>query len=371
VRVALGANTLCYPDGGGHLWVYLNWALGLRANGFDVVWLEGAPGARDPAEVRADADGLRARLAPYGLDGSVALWARDGVRFRDGALDGCLDLDAAADGTDLLIDLGYFDAPEVVARFRRSALVDIDPGRLQIWLAEGSLPLVEHDVYFTLGHGVGSEVPDAGLSWHHTPPCVALDWWQPADADAGAAFTTVSHWSAHEWMEDVSGVYANDKRSGFLPFLKLPERSSRPLELALCLGHDETLERHRLERHGWRVREAGEVASTADDYRRYVRSSAGEFSCAKPSSVRLRQGWISDRTVCYLASGKPAVVQDTGPTELVPHGEGVFRFRDLDEAAACLEVASEPSQARLARELAETHFDARQVTGRVVETALA
>jgi hypothetical protein len=373
VKICLGANTLCYPDGGGHMWAYLNWALGLSALGLEVIWLEGVGGDLPEADLRDAIEGLRTRLAPYGLDGAIALWARGGGRLAPAAIDGCLDAEAAAEEADLLIDLGYFDAPDIVARFRRSALVDIDPGRLQLWMRDGALRIVDHDVYFTLGQGVGRDVPDAGLEWHHTSPCVAVDRWTPRPEGGDAAFTTVSHWSAHEWMEDELGPYCNDKRSGFLPFLELPRHSGRPLELALCMADDEADERRSLEQLGWRVRDSAEVAGTPDAYQRYVQESLGEFSCAKPSSVKLRQGWISDRTVCYLASGRPAVVQDTGPTELLPHGEGVFRFRDLDEAARCLEAVVDDydRQSRLARELAEEHFDARKVAGRVVEVALA
>ena len=359
-RVALMANTLCYPEGGGHMWVYLNWALGLRSAGCEVVWLEGLGGHEPPDRVRAGVDDLRARLRPYGLELAVALCSRDGAPVDPSALDGALDLDAATE-SDLLLDLGYLDAPNVVRLFRRSALVDIDPGRLH------------HDAYFTIAENLGRGVPDLGLRWHHTPPCVSLDWWRPHPAEEGAAFTTVSHWRAHEWMEDDGEVYANDKRAGFMPFLDLPGRTDVPLELALCLGDDEEDERLSLEDHGWAVRHSYSVASTPWDYRDYVRGSLGEFSCAKPSSVRLRQAWLSDRTACYLASGKPAVVQHTGSSRLMHDSEGLLRFSTIEEAVGQLEaVASDYERhSAAARAFAEEHLDAAKVAASVVERALA
>ena len=114
------------------------------------------------------------------------------------------------------------------------------------------------------------------------------------------------------------------------------------------------------------------VASTPWDYQRYIQDSRGEFSCVKPACVRLQNAWVSDRTLCYLASAKPAVVQHTGPSRFLPDAAGMFRFRDLLEAARCLEqvAADYERQCRLARALAEEYFDARKVVGRVLERAL-
>jgi hypothetical protein len=203
---------------------------------------------------------------------------------------------------------------------------------------------------------------------------VALEWWPVCQSPTGAAFTTVSHWAtSREWVCFGGESYHNDKRTGFLPFLDLPRRTSQPLELALCLADDGGEERRSLEEKGWIVRHAYEVASTPQDYQRYIQGSRGEFSCAKPSCVRLQNAWVSDRTLCYLASGKPAVVRHTGPSRFLPDAAGLFRFSDPAEAARCLErvAADYDRQCRLARALAEEHFDARNVVRRVLERALA
>jgi hypothetical protein len=139
--------------------------------------------------------------------------------------------------------------------------------------------------------------------------------------------------------------------------------------LALCLGYDG--ERVELEERGWRVRHSYEVTSTPWGYQRFVQGSRGEFSCVKPSCVRLQNAWISDRTLCYLASGKPAVIEHTGPSRFLPDAAGLLRFRTMDEAVRCLEtvVADYERQCGLARALAEEYFDAGKVVGRVIEQA--
>jgi hypothetical protein len=173
-------------------------------------------------------------------------------------------------------------------------------------------------------------------------------------------------------MEDEGGWYPNEKRDGFLPFLELPRHTAEPLELALDFvpqDEDQIL----LREQGWQVRESVAVASTPWDYQRYIQESRGEFSCAKPSYVRLATAWVSDRSLCYLASGKPVVVQHTGPSRFLPDAAGLFRFRTAEEAARSLEAvaADYDRQCRLARALAEEYFDARTVVKRVLERALS
>ena len=356
--------------------MYLNWALGLRALGCQVIWLEGVEPRTPESELRANVLALKNRLERYGLAEQVALCSWTRASLSNNAAQGCLDLAAAAEA-DLLLNFGYALPAPTVKHFRRSALVDIDPGRLQVWMSRGSIKVARHDVYFTIGETVGqpgARFPDAGLTWHYTPPCVALDWWPPHPVAPAAAFSTVSQWyTADEWMEDEAGVYANDKRDGFLPYLDLPRYTAEPLELALCLSPGEDDERRVLQRGGWRVVDSTVVASTPWDYQRYIHGSRGEFSCVKPSCVRLRNAWISDRTLCYLASGKPAVIEHTGPSRFLPDAAGLFRFRTFDEAVHSLEaVAAEyEHQCRLARALAEEYFDAPKVVGRVLERALA
>jgi hypothetical protein len=372
-------NTLAYPQGGGHLWVYLNWALSLRALDCRVIWLEDIGellATRPRAEVERDIATLDARLEAYGLGGALAI-----ANFTDYELDARLiggrpDLDVAAAEADLLLDLAYDIPAQALAMFRRTALVDLDPGLLQLWMSRNELRVSAHDLYFTIGETVGTSearFPDGGVRWHHTPSPVFLSAW-PATEAAPGAYTTVTNWWG-EGTELLDGeVVYNDKRSAFLAYVELPARTNQPLEMAVTLD-DYTAETDVpvLERGGWTVRDAWEACPTPDDYRAYIQGSRAEFSCAKPSCRLLANAWISDRTICYLASAKPAVVEHTGPSRFLPEAEGLLRFRDIDEAAAAIEAveADFERHSRLARELAEEHFDGEKVVRRVLELALA
>ena len=375
------ARTIEYREGGGHLWVYLNWALGLRASGCRVIWLEGidlsekaiARRRRHGTDAATSLATLKARLEPYGFADAIALFSLNAEPLPRDLIRGSLDLDAVADA-DLLLNLWHSLPEAVVRRFRRSALVDTDPGLLQIWMTTGELHVAPHDLYFTVGETVGrpaAEFPDCGLEWQHTPPPVFLPEWPPARAEPGAAYTTVAHWWGGTVRFDGREL-SNDKLTGFLEFAELPAHTAVPLEQAISLGRQYEEWRERLVHLGWRLREAWDVSATPEQYRAYLAQSRGEFSYAKPVYVELMTGWVSDRTACYLASGKPAVVQYTGPSRFLPDAEGVFRFRTVDDAADALaRVESDyERQCRSARALAEEHFDASRVVARVLERAL-
>ena len=369
VTVCLSARTIdCADELGGHVWMYLNWATGLRAMGCRVIWLERIPPHIPAAALRARALTLTDVLSRYGLTDCLAVYSPAGYSVPGELTDICLDLDAAAEA-DLLLNQLYEMEPEVVARFRRSALLDTDPGLLQYWMDADYIKIAPHDVYFTIGEHLGTR---SGIKWEHTHPCTSLDSWLPTDAAADAPFTTVSNWTVGKWVRDDEGLYRTDKRTGFAPFLDLPRHTTQPLELTLYLSAEEEDQRASLRELGWSVRDSRAVVATPWDYQRYVQASRGEFSCAKPSYVRMQNAWMSERTLCYLASGKPSLVQHTGPSSYLPDAGGLFRFRDFDEAVRCLETVAGDyeHQCRLAREVAEEFFDARNVFGRLLERAL-
>lgn len=373
--VCLLGDTLGFMAGGGHFWVYLNWALGLRACGVRVHWLEPVPDGIDGDELGRRVATLQRRLQPFGFDRSVSVvdWLREVPDIAPPP--GCTAFAEVAGSADLIINFTYAMPREVLRRFRRTALVDIDPGLTQLWLSSGQMQVAPHTLYFTTGETVGGGlIPDCGLPWIYTPPCVALDAWPVVPAAADAPFTTVSGWWTDDWVTTADGEYRNDKRQGFLPFLDLPRLTQQPLELALNLSRleDGDAERAELEGRGWRIRHAYDVAATPADYQRYIQRSRGEFSAVKPSCVRLQNAWVSDRTLCYLASGRPVVVQHTGPSWVLPTDAGMFRFQTLQEAARMLgQVAGDyERQSRLARALAEEHFDAARVARQLLERAL-
>jgi hypothetical protein len=264
----------------------------------------------------------------------------------------------------------------LLARFRRTALVDIDPGLLQFWVSRRQLFVPRHDLYFTTGETVGTpeaRFPDCGLRWLHIRPPVSLDLWSPCFRPAAEAFTSVSNWDASDWIVDASETYENTKRAAFLEFADLPRLTPQPLELALFLRTAKDIaERRDLESRGWRIRLSSEVAGTPETYQNYIRQSRGEFSCAKRSCVKFQNAWISDRTLCYLASGKPAVVQHTGPSYYLPEHEGLFRFSTAQEAAAAFRTINKDyhKHSRVARQIAQSYFDARQIAKVILSHAL-
>lgn len=363
------SNTLAYPQGG-HLWVFINWALALRACGCEVVWLDVVASDTPRQDVVNSYHRLRDALRPFALADSIAI---DTLGDDDATSElramGLPTLDEIDSG-EVLLDLRYDLPHRLIRRYRRSALIDLDPGQLQFAISQGKYRIPEHDVLFSIGESV-PEFQKGGREWLHTFPCVALEQWPVVRATPMAPWTTVSHWWG-AWMTDTEGNYFPDaKKDGFGPYMALPSRVPAQFELALSLGGDDG-ERRSIEAHGFRVVDAHQLTGIPNDYRRYIQGSAGEFSCAKPSYVKLRTTWLSDRTVCYLASGKPCVVEWTGPSNALPDDCGLHRFVDLESAAACMKrvIADYPAQCEAARALAESHFSGKHVAARLLSTVL-
>ena len=373
-------NVANFPEGGGHFWVYMQYVLGLQQCGCDVYWMERFLQSGDETRDAAAVATFFQRTESFGLGGKVVLMAVPGPKPDKAAPVTFLGEDRAfADAlirrADLILNFHYAIEPELLARFRRSALVDIDPGLFQFWLSRGQLKVPRHDHYFTTGETVGASplIPDCGLPWVPIRPCVSLRHWDYSFDPNAEAMTEVSAWDSKDWVRDAEVDYANTKRIAFLPFRELPRHTRQPLELALFLVNprDEE-ERRMLEGHGWRIRNSCEVAGSPAAYRSYIRGSRGEFGCAKPSCMKFQNAWVSDRTLCYLASGKPAIVEHTGPSRLLPDADGLFRFRSPAEAVRALETVAGDYErhSRAARALAEAHFDARKVVARILEVAL-
>jgi len=391
-------NVATYPDGGGHFWVYMQYVAALRKLGCEVIWLERFYSTGDPARDEFALRTFFERMHRFGMAGKAMLYTSAGT---DSSLQYIGAEAAVVESTvaraDLLLNFHYGIDPRLLARFRRTALVDIDPGLLQLWIASGQIVVPAHDLYFTTGETVGTPgaaFSDCGLPWRRIRPGVDLDLWPVVPAPRDGYFTTISSWIGGvdgEWITDgAGGFYDNNKRVSFLRFLELPRVAGRTLELALCLDESaesearalrnaygdyrgDPADRRLLEQNGWRVTRAHEQTGSPDAYQRYIQGSRGEFSCAKPSCMALRNAWISDRTLCYLATGRPAVVQDTGPSSYLPNGEGLFRFSTLEEAAQALAAvdADYERHARAAREIAATWFDSSRIVADMLNQAMA
>jgi glycosyltransferase involved in cell wall biosynthesis len=200
-----------------------------------------------------------------------------------------------------------------------------------------------------------------------------MDWWPappefPAPPPGGPRFTTVSNWEqTHKDIEFRGQTYTWSKSAEFLKLLDVPGRAGVAIELALALDDAETIAL--LRRSGFGVVQALSLSREPEAYRDFITASGAEFSAAKDQNVRLRSGWFSDRTATYLATGRPAVVQDTGFDVALPVGEGLLAFRTADEAVEGLQrvAADYERHSRAARALAEEHFRAETVLAALLE----
>jgi hypothetical protein len=368
-----------YPTGGGNFWVPLQYLLGLRALGVEAYWLELVWAAGDVARGREQIAAFRRRVEALGVAEWVAL-----VFFPAGARDdppvpaehhGMSGADLRARAREgLLLNLANSVTTPLRRGFARTALLDVDPGPFQIWARDYDLGVGDHDAYLTVGRNLGapdSPVPLDGVPWRKVWPAVHLPAWPDRSGVRGERYTTVTHWWTTGWAVLDGEVYDCNKRPGFVDVIDLPGRARVPLELAANIHPGETDDLALLARHGWRLADPALVAGTPEAYRRYVQGSRGEFSAAKPAYVKSRAGWVSDRTICYLASGRPCVVQSTGAENHLPPGPGLRFFGSLDEAAAALAAveADYAAASRAARGLAEEVFSTRVVLPALLEAA--
>src|SRR5881296_3560473 len=203
-------NVVNFPEGGGHFWVYMQYALGLRQLGCDVYWLECFHSRGDEASDQALLAPFRARMERFGLGGKLILYPMPGPGGEPGlprefAGMSALEAESIFADADLLLNFHYAISPALLARFRRTALVDIDPGLLQFWISRNQLSVPRHDCYFTIGAGIREP------QWIHIRPAVSLEHW-PVSFDAGCeAFTTVSIWDSSDWVVDGNEEYENTK----------------------------------------------------------------------------------------------------------------------------------------------------------------
>jgi hypothetical protein len=193
-----------------------------------------------------------------------------------------------------------------------------------------------------------------------------LDLWK-SGVPCKPEFTTVCNWKGNREIEFAGEKYFWSKHLEFLKFIDLPKRSGMPLELAISGLDGEA--RMLLESNGWLLTDALPLTLDPWPYRDYVRASRGEFSVAKDQNVRLRTGWFSERSACYLAAGRPVVTQDTGFGTVLPTGEGLFAFSTMEEILTAFEsIRSDYGRhSRAAREIAEQYFRAETVLQRLLE----
>jgi hypothetical protein len=335
-------------------------------------------GAQDHVLIRTFAN----RLAEYGLEKDFCLIYFPNGKWPDAGATrewygwSQNQFNSFCREADLLLDLCLsIRPPEILQQIRRKAFLDLDPGFMQIWMTQWDMGQGWYDLFFTVGQNIGHPscaAPTGGVPWRTFWPPVALDLWQSKDGDAAAPFSTVSQWWGYKPTYYNGEEYDGFKRTEFLRFVDLPAVTNHLFELATYLYPDvDADDRRLLEEKGWRIQDPSLVTSDLSSYQQFIQRASAEFSVAKPGYIKSRSGWFSDRSVCYLATGRPVLVQETGVSAYLPTGRGVLTFSSLEQAVAGVEEIQRNYRlhSQAARELAREYFAAEKVLSKLLHDA--
>lgn len=375
-RIAIAGSLAQKPRQGGHTWQFLNYLLGLRRLGWDVLFVD-----RLEAGMCVDAAG-----DPCGIDDSVNLAYFLDVMRRFGLAD-AFSLDFAggtrvygrsrAETLEFLRTsaavvnvMGFLVDEELLAAAPLRVFLDTDPGFGQMWCDLGQADLFRgHDRHVTIAEHIGTPactIPTCGIDWITWRQPIVLDQWPaqpPALPADGGRFTSIGAWRGPYAPVEHRGRTYGLRVHEFRKFMGLPAMTGGRFEVALDIHAAETRDLALLADNGWTLADPAIVARDPWVYRDYLAGSAAEFMATKGMYVDTKSGWFSERSICYLASGRPVLAQDTGLAGLYPLGEGLVAFTTPDEAAAGVAeiFGNYPRHARAARALAEECFDSRIV----------
>jgi hypothetical protein len=362
---------------GGHAWVFLQYLLGLRRLGFDVLFVDRLEpqmvAGTDPAR-SAQLRRLVDILGGFGLDGSFAVLGPDGRSIAGIAR---AEVVARMLRCEFLLNVnGFLTDAELLSVTSRRVFLDIDPGFPQMWRALGLADVFAgHDVFATVGGSVGvngSRVPDCGLQWIRTRPPVVLEQW-PVSASRGPGFTSIGAWRGPFGPVEYEGEMYGLRVHEFRKLAELPRRADSRFAAALDIDPADGRDVDLLRDGGWRLLDPRASTSDPLSYRRLIATASAELMVAKNMYVRSRGGWFSDRSACFLASGKPVLALDTGFSELYPVGRGLVAFDTLEDAVAGARsiIDDYDEHARAARAIAEEWFDSDLVLSELVREVAA
>ncbi len=374
------------PGHGGHAWVFLQYLLGFKRLGWDVLFLDeigpemcsdeqGQPcGFAQSWNVRYFLEVVRR----FGLGDSFSLSYHRGEQVLGLPREEVLRRTKHA--AFLFNVMGYLSDEDILAAVPRRVFLDIDPGFGQMWRALGLADIfVGHEDYVTIGENIGQpgcDVPTCGIDWITTPQPIVLEHWKVGGTrslpDTMDAYTSVASWRGPFGPIDYRGKRYGLRVHEFRKFISLPQRTGRPFRVAMDIDPVEGNDIAMLAQNGWTLDPPRNVAGDPWAYRDYVQRSRAEFMVAKNLYVESRGGWFSDRSICYLASGKPVVAQDTGLRQRIPNGEGLMFFSTLEEACAAVESIESDydKHAKAARAIAEGYFDSDRVLAKLLEELL-
>lgn len=354
---------------------FLHFLIGLRRLGYDPYYIEDSGRwIYDPVlnDLSPDATGnLKAVVPALEKHGFKERWAFRG-NYPDGRCYGMTEeqvLRLYREANAFLNVTGAQELREEHMACPRRIYVETDPVAAQIKVAQGNpetiAALKAHDTHFSYGGNFGKPdccVPLECFNWLATVQPVVLDLWENNSFRAnGAAFNTIATW--HNKGKDIlynGERYYWSKDREFKKILDLPKR--RPLPFELAVGVDDKT-RQLLEDSRWRVVDPIRLSSDISSYRDFILKSRGELTVAKDQNIRLRSGWFSDRSACYLAASRPVINQDTAFGSYLPTGKGLFSFQTMDDIVAAIdEIESDyEGNCHAAREIAAEHFAAEKV----------
>jgi hypothetical protein len=368
------------PFNGGNAWTRLDWIFGLRRLGYDVCFVEqiarsscvDEEGRVTGVENSVNLGYFRSIVNSFGLSACSSLICDAGEEVFGLPLSSLEQ--HAAESTFLLNISGHLSHPALFNRVACKIYFDDDPGFTQFWHAtDNAAPRLRgHDAYFTIGQNIGSDccsIPTGNIHWQHTKPPVVLEHWPVSWAGGFNRFTTVGSWRGPYGPVRYQGKTLGLKAHEFRKFLPIPQRTRCAFEAAFDIHPGDQKDIDNLRSHGWQLADPRQVAHSPQAYRCYLQASGGEFSAAQGVYVETRSGWFSDRTARYLASGKPALVQDTGFDRHYPTGDGLLSFQDLEEAIRGAKRITRDYEyhCRAARKIAEEHFDSDKVIGQLLD----
>jgi hypothetical protein len=366
----------------GAVWGTMHYLVGLERLGYEPYYVEAH--ARTPTMLMRHEDDDSSALAAGFIDGVMRRfgmadrWAFHALHD-DGRVHGMSDTALADLYRDAAMIINYHGGtvplPEHTAS-NRLVYLGTDPVDIEIEVRQGRREtidfLAQHQSFWTWGLNLGR--PDCRVplplpfDFKPMPPAVVCDLWESPPTDRCRRFTTVGNWR-QPWrdIEFEGEVYHWSKHHEFMKVIDLPRRVQQEFELSL--GSYEPADQALLESHGWHVRDAMGFSTDLDLYRDYLRDSRGEFTVAKDQNVRLKSGWFSERSAQYLAAGRPVITQETGFSNVLPTGRGVFGFASLDDIVAAVEAvnADHAGHCRAAREIAREHFDYSRVLPQLLE----
>jgi hypothetical protein len=365
LRVLVSGMVAGVPGQGGATWAVLQWVLGLRRLGHDVMLVE--PVAQLTPTRLAYFSSL---VAEFGLGTRAALLC-PGRRTAGIPYD---RLAGFAQEADLLLNVaGMLTDPELTEPAPRRAYLDLDPAFTQLWQAVDGIDmrLGGHTHFVTVGLNVGlpgCRVPTCGLTWLTTPPPVVLDRWPVAGPVLTDGLTTVANWRSYGAVS-YDGVLYGQRAHSWRRLIELPTMVTAAFLPALAIHTDERSDIAGLTQHGWRLLDPALVAGTPANYRAFVQGSRAEFGIAKSGYVESRSGWFSDRSACYLASGRPVIVQETGFSAHLPVGWGLMAYTGTADAAEAIAAVTSDydRHRRAARAVAQACLDSDLVVGRLLD----